>query len=245
MAQQEKKLRFDLKGWNSSYGKFFSEEAALKFYRVSYEDDIPAKELKKHLSSLEDWEQYAYEKKILIENTAVIEPTDQPYASICLNEGNVIVRFLDEHNRIYMYYTFGGEYKEGQVFLERLHYFIYPDDEKFYRRGDSIKDVMYDFTPEGKLTVTTEELRADGERYQVIEEAAHPVNVSANWEPYPELGKYESIARLKRWGDGDLLKGIDPSKPAPPSPAGKPKEGTDPYSKWLPDNWDEVLGNKN
>ncbi len=245
---KEKTLRFDLRSWNDAYGELMDEDDSLDFYKTTYEDEIPAKELKKHLASLEAWTDYAYNNKLLIELTAFLEPNDQVYASICLNSGNAIVRFVDEHNRIYMVYSFGGEYKKGQLFLDKLQYFIYPDDEAYYDRDESVKDVTYEFTPEGGLRVITEELRDDGHRYEKVEEAAHPVNVSANWEPYPEPGKYESLARLRRWGNGDLLKGIDPNQPPPrQGPGGDapqgPQEQAGPYTKWLPDNWDEVRGN--
>lgn len=203
-----KKIKYDLRRWLSAYGELLGDEQkSLNFYRTSYGDEIPKEELETNLVSLEAWAAYAHKNRLLFHVTAFIASNDQPYADILFNDGNVLVHFIDEHNRIYMAYEFDGKYDKDKVFLDSLRCYFYPDNEKFYGRRDSIKDVQYIFTPKGKLTVWDRYLE-NGKWFEEAKEAAHPVNVEKNWEPYPELGNYDSIVRMKRWGDGDLLKDI-------------------------------------
>lgn len=202
-----KDLNYTLCGWNDAYGELQDVEDSLDFYRTSYGDEIPKQELETNLVSLEAWAAYAHKNRLLFHVTAFIASNDQPYADILFNDGNVLVHFIDEQNRVYMAYEFDGKYDKDKLFLDSLRYYIYPDNEKFYRRGDSIKHVQYKFTPEGKLIVR-ERYVEEGERFEEAKEAAHPVNVEKNWEPYPELGNYNSIVRMKRWDDGDLLNDI-------------------------------------
>nr|WP_199158110.1 hypothetical protein [Pedobacter sp. ASV2] len=206
-------LKQTLQAWNTAYGKIQTVENTLDFYRTTYRKKIDKKELEANLVDLVTWEQYAYANKILLEMTFLLS-NDQPYAGVILNAGNAIVKFIDEHNREYIRYVFGGEHKEGYLFLESLRYFTYPDNHQFYSSYRCETSTRYEFTPAGNLRVT----KFDKDNYMTVDEAAHPVNVEANWEPYPELGKYEGLVKLKRWGDGDLLAGIDPNQPAPAGP---------------------------
>ncbi len=199
-----KKLNYSLLTWNDAYGELQeSEEDTLDFYRTSYEDEIEKEILEEALSSLESWLEYAYKNKLLFHITALIKDNDQPYADILFNDGNVIVNFIDEFNRIYLSYTFGGDHHPEKLFLESLHYYIYPDDNEFYPCFNSIKDVQYIFTPEGKLTVWDRYIE-EGKWYEEAKEAENRVNISSNWEIFPELGDYNSITRIERWQEGEL-----------------------------------------
>lgn len=200
------KLTFDLRIWNTSYGEQMDEQDSLDFYRTSYKPDLPKNVLDANLISLETWHRYAYDNKLLFE-LSVFDQANRPYASLLFNVGNAIIHFIDEYQRPYMVYTFGGEYKPSQLFLESLHYFEY-EGEDFKERDESIADTEYKFTPQGKLVVYKEYTKEDGHRYESQQEAAQLVNVEKNWEPYPAFGQYECLVRLKRWGDGDLLKDI-------------------------------------
>ena len=202
VVNNEKNLQFSLKGWNDAYGEISNKEDTLDFYKTSYEDEIPKGELKKALSSVESWAQYAYNKRLLFHVTAFLE-NEQPYADILFNDGNVIVHFLDECNRIYMAYEFLGGLKKDLLFLDSLRYYIYEDDKNFYGRRHSIRDYQYIFTPEGKLTIWDRYLE-DGKWYEEAKEAELPVNVASNWEPYPKLGDYNGIVKMERWKDGEL-----------------------------------------
>jgi len=205
------KLTYLLQKWSIAYGKLRSDQDTLDFYRTSYEDEISKKELDTNLQSLEKWAAYAYSNKLLFHVTALIDKNDQPYADITFNEGNIIVEFIDECNRVYLAYSFHGDVVEGKLFMANLHYFIYEGDG-FESRGKSIEDARYYFSPEGKVTVYKEFIGEDGQKYKSVDESAHPVNIEKNWEAYPKLGEYDSIVRLKRWDNDDFLKGIDVSK---------------------------------
>ena len=172
----------------------------LDFYRTSYEDEIPYKELEANLISLDTWAAYAHANKLLYHVYVRLAETGQPYANIILNDGNVIVSFLDEYHREYMIYTFGGSQAPGRLFLESLHYFEYPDAQ-WATPAESSADTQYEFTPYGQLTVRREYSKADGYRYQSEQTAADPVDVTPNWEPAPALGQYTGVLTLKRWGE--------------------------------------------
>ncbi len=203
-----KNLQYTLQGWNDAYGELQNEEDSIDFYRTTYEDEIAKAELETALSSLESWSQYAYQNKLLFHITAFME-NEQPYANIVFNDGNVGVQFIDEYNRIYLDYGFTGKFDTEKLFLNSLHYFIYPKEVKEFT-NDDIRDVQYIFTPEGKLTVWDRYLE-DGKWYEEAKEADRPVNITTNWEDYPKLGEYDSIVRLKRWEEGELARPwVDP-----------------------------------
>jgi hypothetical protein len=203
----QKKLKFTYLKWLTSYGELqVAEKDVLDFYRTTYKSKIPKKELELHLSSLESWVKFAYETKRLFHVTGLLKDNDQPYVALLLNDGNAIVEFIDEFNRIYLRYFFSSRFNKPEfVFLTSLNYFIYPDNN-FYASFQRKSSVTYDFTPEGGLTVTKSVSNGDGTNNVTVEEATTPIDVSKNWEPYPKLGEYESIVRLKRWDDGDFLK---------------------------------------
>lgn len=192
--------------WNSSYGEIMNEDVTLRFYRTTYKTKIPKKELEDYLKNLETWEKFAHTNRKLLALTYFLS-SGQPYAGLLLNDENAIVDFIDEHNRIYMRYVFVGQYRKDSLFLNSLEYFVYEDDRFYptFKRRDVIR---YQFTPEGKLTVTKRLSNGDGPDTVTIEEADHQVNVSKNWERYPELGKYDGLVVQERWEDEDLLKGI-------------------------------------
>ncbi|WP_062060385.1 hypothetical protein [Aquimarina longa] len=196
-----KNLKYILEGWNDAYGELQNDEDTLDFYRTTYEDEIDKTILEEALSSLESWSKYAYKNKLLFHVTAIME-NDQPYADILFNDGNILIHFIDEYNRFYMTYTFSKQEGTDQVFMSSLHYFIYPDSIKEFT-NDDIRDVQYIFTPEGKLTIWDRYLEK-GKWYEEAKEAEEPVNVASNWEPYPQLGDYQSIIRLERWEDNEL-----------------------------------------
>ena len=191
---------YDLHMWNDAYNEMMDTATTLDFYRGSYEDEIPRKKLEANLTSLDTWAAYAHANKLLYEVYVCLAETGQPYASIVFNDGNVIVRFLDEYHRKYMIYSFLGKHKLDQVFLESLHYFEYPDAQ-WATPAESSADTQYEFTPHGQLTVRREYSKADGYRYQSEQTAADPVDVTPNWEPAPALGQYTGVLTLKRWGE--------------------------------------------
>jgi hypothetical protein len=203
---EELNLRFDIRMWNTAYGEQMSQEDSLDFYRTSYKNEIPRKDLEPNLVSLEAWHSFAYRNRLLFEFT-VYNRFDHPWASVSLNAGNASVIYLDEYQRPYMVYSFSGSYDPSHLFLNSLHYFEY-EGEDFKERDESIADTEYGFRPNGQLIVYKEYTKEDGHRYESEQAATHPVNVSSNWEPYPPFNQYASLVRMKRWAEGELLQGI-------------------------------------
>ena len=191
---------YDFRLLRTTRNGLMDEATTLDFYRTSYEDELPRKVLEANLTSLETWAAYAHANRLLYQVYVRLAETDQPYANLILNDGNVIVSFLDEYNREYMIYTFDGELEPGQLFLESLHYFEYPN-EQWATPARSSADTQYEFTPRGRLTVRREYTKEDGHRYQSEQTAADFVDVTPNWEPAPALGDYTGVLVLKRWGE--------------------------------------------
>lgn len=199
-----KQYSYDLHMWNDAYGEMMNIADTLDFYRTSYEDELPRRELDAHLSTLDTWAVYAHQNRLLYHIYVRLIATGQSYANVILNEGNVIVSFLDSYNREHLIYSFIGT-ENNKLFLESLHYFEYAD-ETWCTPAESIADTQYVFTLQGHLTVNREYEKADGQRYRSQQTAAHSVDVTPNWEPYPELGEYAGVLELKRWGEqGSIL----------------------------------------
>jgi|GEM_PF-2079658 len=195
--------------WNNVLKKVMDEEIMLDNARISYEDEIDSKELEKHLKSAGTWVAYADKNKLLYEVTALNE-RGEPHAWINFNEGSCYVEFLDEYNRTYMRYSFEAT-DSGKLFLYQMEFWRYTKgDEKARDYENYDLEGSYNFTQDGGLVVYTNTRLANGEWEEEVKESAHPINVEKNWEPYPDWKKknYEGLVKLKRWEEGDFLKGI-------------------------------------
>jgi len=195
--------------WLSNYKEIMDKEDTLDFYRTSYEDEIDKNDLEKYLKSLETWVPYAVQHKLLYHITALNE-NEQPYASINFNEGRCSVEFLDEYNRTFMRYSFEGM-EPGKLFLYKMDFWRYiSGDEKARNYENYDLEGSYNFTQDGGLVVYTNTKSPNGQWEEEVKEAAHPINVEKNWEPYPDWTQknYEGLVKLKRWEEGDFLKGI-------------------------------------
>lgn len=127
----------------------------------------------------------AYDAREL--HTALIGDKDRPTAFLECDGNYIGVEFLDEHLREYVSYTF-QERRPGMLFLCRVVFREFIGDEEKVARA-----VLYYFSEDGQTTVHKEDDVA--KKYW---EAKPVLNVSANWEPYPKFGEYESISRLDR-----------------------------------------------
>jgi hypothetical protein len=206
------KYTFLFQLWGDAYKELKSERTTLNFLRTTYEDEIDSKELEKQLKSLETWVPYAVQHKLLYHVTA-LNDNEEPYAWINFNEGSCYVEFLDEYYRTFMRYSFQiSENEHNKLFLYKMDFWRYTsgDDKAESYQNCDLKG-SYNFTPEGGLIVYTNKKDfLSGKWEEEVQEAAHPVNVEKNWEPYPDWTKknYEGLVKLKRWEEGDFLKGI-------------------------------------
>jgi hypothetical protein len=123
--------------------------------------------------------------------TALLGDPERPSAFVTLHLklDAVAVGFLDDGLRDYLDYTFAAQ--EGsdrhELFLEEAVHRTYDkDDELVYAE-------TFFFRPDAPVVVKKTDRVAD-----VTEMSKVEADLSANWEPVPEFGHYESIARKER-----------------------------------------------
>lgn len=104
----------------------------------------------------------------------------------------VTVGFLDEHLRCPISYGF-QEVSPGKLFLSQAHLFIYDDESEIVKSG-----THYYFQKDGHLVIEFIEYRNNSVLDETRSLKEMQTDVSGNWEPYPEFGKYDSIIRRDR-----------------------------------------------
>lgn len=83
---------------------------------------------------------------------------------------------------------------DGQLFMVSSTTYTYPDDSYYGQsKANVVVTIMY--SPDGKATLTKD----DVSNPQVTQETRTDVDVSANWEPIPEFGDWDGLARCDRW----------------------------------------------
>jgi hypothetical protein len=121
--------------------------------------------------------------------TVLLGDPDSPseYLEIRLEAGYVGVTFLDGDGRNYLAYTFAKEPSDERLFLQQASF------REFDEQGKVRKGETYHFKRDGIVFRT----RKDYETREAWEGKTED-DVSGNWEPVPEFGRYESIARRDR-----------------------------------------------
>jgi hypothetical protein len=123
--------------------------------------------------------------------TAILGDPSEPraYVDVRLERNFVGVHFLDEEGRNYVTYLFGkpkGQDKD-QLFLEQATWRVFGENDQVLR-GET-----YFFKPDGKIVLdVTDFVSRESQKGEKTDD------VSGNWEPVPEFGEYDSIARLER-----------------------------------------------
>lgn len=119
---------------------------------------------------------------------------DAPYCYLEINKGFYRVNFLDELLRLYLSYDFyGRNYDEtygNKLFLGKATFWEFDGatDKK-------VKITDYMFSTDESLTIIE---RNQLTNEQIDSKARNKINVAANWEDYPEFGKYDSLIRKER-----------------------------------------------
>jgi hypothetical protein len=139
---------------------------------------------------------YAHDNELLYFVT--IFESDKPYCYVEINKGFYRVNFFDEYNRIYMAYTFMGE---DNLFEWRKNYGnrVLLEDITFWEFKGSTEEIVkisnHIFKPDGSFHMIERDLITNE---QIDSEAKNKIDITANWEDYPEFGKYESLIRKER-----------------------------------------------
>ena len=140
---------------------------------------------------LEEASSFAHEKQLVYYVTIFQEET--PYCFLEINKGFFRVCFLDEFLRKYMSYDFTDNFKEinsKKLFLNSMTFW------EFKTSTDKINKITnYIFKPDGQFTIVEKNLLTNE---QITNNAKGKIDISANWEDYPEFGNYKSLIKKER-----------------------------------------------
>lgn len=118
---------------------------------------------------------------------AVLEKSGQIFCYIEANSGYIGVGFLDSAVREFLSYQF-QEVEPGRLFLTMATH------REFDGGTDRVKcGTTYYFKPDGCVSVEAEDFEANQ-----LTTTKTTVDVSNNWEDYPNFGDYQSLARVER-----------------------------------------------
>jgi hypothetical protein len=120
---------------------------------------------------------------------ALLSDGDRPFAFVTLHlkVGAVAVGFLDEQLREELDYTFAVPEGSARLFLQRSVLRVFGDDEQV-----AYTETHF-FRPEEPIEVHKTDAGSQVRHTFKVE-----ADLAANWEPIPEFGRYESIARKER-----------------------------------------------
>jgi len=139
----------------------------------------------------EDEARHAYDTRTLY--TALVNDKERPSCFVECNKDYVGVEFLDDNLREHIAYQF-QERKPGRLFLSMAMRRNYVGDSDKVSRGAS-----FIFKEDGSTIIYREDFIAG-----VLERADVRIDVSHNWEAYPDFGDYSALVqrqREKAWGE--------------------------------------------
>lgn len=120
--------------------------------------------------------------------TVVFGDLSDPHCYITINDDYLGVKFLDSSHRTYLRFQF-IEVDEGVLFLESVAYWEFEGENQDVSLAE-----FYDFTPDGELRIEVVDRKAD--TVDVAEDEG--VDVSCNYEDYPEFGEYDALIDRER-----------------------------------------------
>jgi hypothetical protein len=105
---------------------------------------------------------------------------------------SVAVEFLDQALRRCLDYSFQEE-APNQLFLSSVRIPEFPNEV-----DEPIRATVYYFKTNGHVAIVRYEAHADGVGSRIVGREERQVDVTNNWEPFPEFGQYEGLARMNR-----------------------------------------------
>ena len=172
------------------FGKIQDVETSLKVLD-GYNKTFYSRKKIKDLNLLTEAAKYAHENEMIYFITILRD--DKPYCFLEINKGFFRVCFLDEYQREYLSYDFTDKYREvdsTKLFLSQILF------REFQGETDkTLKTTNYKFKPDGSLVIIERDL---AKNEQLNREAKEKIDITANWEEFPEFGKYDSIIRKER-----------------------------------------------
>ncbi|GAA1847094.1 hypothetical protein ACFQZV_09045 [Microbacterium koreense] len=130
---------------------------------------------------------------------------DRPvsYLQMCPRANGVSLQKLTPQGSIEADYVWGAYYDpsnlepytgdEHRVFLGGVTWYAYPDDDRFYRRGQAAGQVSMDFRTDGYAKEEQVTNRGFGQPADVETREFQDVDVSANWFDIPAFGEWDAF----------------------------------------------------
>lgn len=105
-----------------------------------------------------------------------------------LDKDGAIVRFIDNDMNVFLLYGFRRK-DNNKLFLNTAYHYLYKD-------GTEIEQTIFNFKDTGELFMVRRNIES-----KTVEEREANVDVSCNWEEYPEFGDYSRLIILEREKD--------------------------------------------
>ncbi len=105
---------------------------------------------------------------------------------------SVAVEFLDQALRTYRCYSF-QEKAPNQLFLSMVRAPEFPNDV-----DDPVRATVFYFKTTGHVAIVRYEGHADGVGSRIASREERQVDVTNNWERFPEFGHYEGLTKMNR-----------------------------------------------
>jgi hypothetical protein len=131
------------------------------------------------------------------EYTAIVPRPGHPYpvlVTVVWKNSFCSTSFLDDFGRRCAKYSFTKV--EGRLFLSEIHLHEYPDDTPGLKLSAATRIEHMVFRTDGHVRRVT----TDHGKHEKITNDYSDVSMDANWEPIPEFGDWDSIARFERGG---------------------------------------------
>ena len=133
----------------------------------------------------------SYEKNKLF--TALLGDAARPYCFLEFSAyRSVCVEFLDDLLRMYLHYSF-QEKRPGEFFVSRATRREFFGDSDLVSKGD-----VYHFDVSGRLAIEHYKVDPDTHNSIILGRDVYQIDVTKNWEPFPEFGHYEGMSRINR-----------------------------------------------
>ena len=125
--------------------------------------------------------------------TALVGGLERPTRVVVVSDHFVAVDFLDEHLREVLCYQF-SEYEPGKIFLKTAIYREFDGDTDRVLTGSS-----YRFDQEGYVKIWRESF----DPHLLEETDRSSMDVSGNFDRYPDFGDYDHVTAFERIASSD------------------------------------------
>lgn len=102
-----------------------------------------------------------------------------------LDKDGAIVRFLDEDMNIFLLYGFRKK-ENSKLFLNTAYHYT-------YKNGIEVEQTLFNFKDTGELFMEKRNNKSGN-----VEEREAVVDISYNWEEFPQFGDYFRLIRVER-----------------------------------------------